>query len=524
MAPLYNFVMKLICMTIIILLCIGFLNSNHLYPWTTFDGEKNIFYASAVIYVFFLYSHKTAVKFDINILLLFLLLLASIFSFNYYIFKQYFYIFNLYLIHLIVLSIILLNIDYEKFKILEIVLISVLISGCFSSVFSIYQWLDFANGSFWLYDSAGPRFSANLAQPNHLSTLLLLALLSCVYFSNKIKFIPILFFIPILLFALLLTQSRSAILALVLVAIVTIVKWNLVEVKVKVVLFSFLPIYIFFGKLISTTNEKINAVERMGGSFERVAIWQDFFYVIPHIGIFGAGWKNIEYYQFEFGQNFSGYLASYHNIFLDLIIIFGLFGGLFFIYIFLNLLKIFVKLNDQNDYIVFLMILVVINHSLLEFPLFYTYFLFVFTVFYFSLVKRYPLNIINLKLNKHIFSIFVVLIMASGFIYDYIYEKNRSNYRTLFLGYCVKSLSENILFDEFHNLAIINCKENINLKHIEYFENGLLSRPSSGNILKMVYIYNEIGEYEKRDQLLTKYNIRYKKNYSIDDILKMKFY
>lgn len=516
--------MKLICMTIIILLCISFLNFNHLYPWTTFDGEKNIFYAFTVVCIYFIYSHKTAIKLDINILLLFLLLLVSVFLFNYYVFKQYFYIFNLYIINLIILSIILLNIDYEKFNILEIVLIAVLISGCFSSVFSIYQWLDFASGSFWLYDSAGSRFSANLAQPNHLSTLLLLALLSCVYFFNKIKFIPILFFIPILLFSLLLTQSRSAILALILIVLMTLVKWNLVSHKVKAVLFSFVPIYILLGKLISTTNKKINAVERMGGSFERVAIWQDFFHVIPHISFWGIGWKNIEYYQFEFGQNFSGYLASYHNIFLDLIVIFGLFGGLFFLYVFFSLLRIFVKLNDQNDYIVFLMVLVIINHSMLEFPLFYAYFLFVLAVFYFYLAKKYLFNFINLKLNKYIFLFFVVLIVASGFIYDYFYEKNRSNYRTLFLGYCVNNLSESILFDEFYNLAIINCKENMNLRHIEYFERGLLARPSSNNILKLIYVYHEVGKYEKRDALLARYNAKYFPQYTLDQVLQKKFF
>lgn len=524
MAPFYNFLMKFICITIIILLCISFLNYNHLYPWTTFDGEKNIFYVSTLFFICFIFNHKKKIIIDINILFLFLLFLCSIYLYQFYIFKQYFYIFNLYLINLIALSVVLINIECKKIKLLDFVLTAILISGCLSSLFSIYQWLDFANESFWLYKSAGPRFSANLAQPNHLSTLLLLALLSCVYFFNKIRFIPILFFIPILLFALLLTQSRSAILALILIAFVTVIKWNLVNSKVKVVLFSFLPIYILFGKLLSITNEKINTVERMGKSFERLAIWQDFFYVMPHIGFWGTGWKNIEYYQFEFGQRFSGYLASYHNIFLDLIVIFGLLGGLFFLYVFFNLLRIFVKLNDQNDCIVFLMILVIINHSLLEFPLFYTYFLFVFTVFYFSLVKKYPLNIVNLKLNKPIFSFFVILIMASGFIYNYIYEKNRSNYRTLFLGYCVKGVSENFLFDEFYNLTIINCKENINLKNIKYFEKGLLARPSSNNILKMIYVYNEVGEFEKRDKLLIKYNARYTPQYNLNEVLEMRFY
>ena len=81
--------MKLIFSTIIIFLCLSFLSPEHFYPWTTYDAEINIFYASAVIYFFFIYNYKTVIKVDINILLLFLLVFVSIFSFNYYIWHQF---------------------------------------------------------------------------------------------------------------------------------------------------------------------------------------------------------------------------------------------------------------------------------------------------------------------------------------------------------------------------------------------------------------------------------------------------
>ena len=85
-------------------------------------------------------------------------------------------------------------------------------------------------------------------------------------------------------------------------------------------------------------------------------------------------------------------------------------------------------------------------------------------------------------------------------------------------------LGEDILFDEFNNLAFINCKENISLKNISYFESGLLSRPSSNNILRLIYVYHQVGLHKKRDQLLKKYNARYLPQYNLNDVLKMKFY
>lgn len=516
--------MQIIFLILILLLCLSFLNSEHFYPWTTYDAEKIIFYLLALIFFYFIIYNKKYIKIDTNILLLILLFFCSLFSYQSYNFKQYFYIFNLYLINLIILSAILKNIYSETEEILDIILIALLISGCISSVFAIYQWMDFAQGSFWLYESNGSRFSANLAQPNHLSTLLLLALLSCLYLFNKLKIALILFFIPVLLFSLVLTQSRSAGLALIFIVIFTILKWKVINCKLKTILFSLMPIYLGMAHLLSKANGRIDVVERANSGFERLAIWQDFFYVFPHLSLFGIGWKNIEFYQFEFGYNFSGYLASYHNLLLDLIVIFGVLGGLFFVYIFFNLLKIFINLKNTNDYIIFLMLFVLINHSLLEFPLFYSYFLFVFCVLYIFLDYKYSLHIFNFEINRFVFNFLIVLIIAVSTFYIYTYEKERSNYRALFLGYCVQGGSKNFLFDEFDNLAVINCKENISLNKIEYFEKGLLSRPSRENILKMIYVYNELGEVNKRDQLLKKYNNRYSPQYTLNDILQKNFF
>lgn len=489
----------------------------------TYDSEKFIFYISTLIFLFFSIKIQNKVKINTSIFFLVLLFIFSLISYQYYSFNQYFIVFNIYLINLIILIIVLCNFEYGG-EFLDVILIGLVFSGTVSAVLSIYQWLDFAQDSFFIYKSNGSRFYANLAQPNHLSTLLLLALLSCIYFFNKIKVKLILFFIPVLLFSLVLTQSRSAGLALIIIVIIAFIKWNIIEKSIKFILLSLIPLYFGIAALLRKINQKIDVVERIGGSFERLAIWQDFFSVFPHLGLFGIGWKNIEYYQFQYGSNFSGYLSSYHNIFFDLVVIFGVFGGVFFSYLFFKLLVVFFRLNTTTDFIVFLMLFVLINHSLLEFPLFYSYFLFVFCILYFYLDKKYSSYVFNLSIHRFVFLISSILVIGSSFLYIYFFDKERSNYRALFLGYCVRIDNKNILFDEFENLALINCKENISLKNISYFESGLLSRPSSNNILKLIYVYHQLGEYKKRDQLLKNYNARYLPQYNLNDVLKMKFY
>ena len=521
---LYGYIKNRFIYVIIFLLFLSFVNYNHYYPWTTYDSEKYVFYLSAFFVLYFISSNAIKVVLNTNLLLLLLLLLCSILSYPYYYVNQYFILFNIYLINLIILCVALCNFHDENGKLLDGILISLVLAGATSSILSIYQWMDFSTEFFWLYKSTGSRVSANLGQPNHLSTLLLLSVLSCIYFFNKFKIIPVLFFIPILVFSLVLTQSRSAMIALIIITTISCIKWRVLANSIKLILFSLNFLYIIMAHFLSKIYEKNDVIGRINGGFERLAIWQDFFNVLPHIGLFGVGWKNIEYYQFQYGENFSGYLSSYHNLLLDLIVVFGLFGAFFFIYIFIKLLLVFFRIENSNDLIIFLMLSVLINHSLFEFPLFYSYFLFVFCVLYFSLEKKYSRYFFYLKINKFIFYFISFLVIGLSFFYIQNFEKNRIFYRTLYLGYCAEVENKSIFFDEFENLAIINCKNNISVNNIYYFETALLRRPSSNNILKLIYFYHKIGEYEKRDSLLIKYNSRYIVQYSLDDVLKMKYY
>ena len=109
--------------------------------------------------------------------------------------------------------------DFFKF-----LLIAIIFASTISSFIVIYQWLGYANNelitNIWIYPASGDRFSANLAQPNHLATLLSLGICAALYFSRNAKNVAIVsLFILVSSFCIYLTYSRTSYISLFLVGV-----------------------------------------------------------------------------------------------------------------------------------------------------------------------------------------------------------------------------------------------------------------------------------------------------------------
>lgn len=129
-----------------------------------------------------------------------------------------------------------------------------------------------------------------------------------------------------------------------------------------------------------------------------------------------------------------------------------------------------------------------------------------------------------MEVNKYYFYTFIIMVIFFTGLYIQEYEHNRSNYRAISRGYCIKVNEENFLFDDFNESAFVNCVENISSENMIRFENFLLNRPSPQNILKLIFVYNELGEYRKRDQLLLRYNEKYSPKYKLSEVLNKKIF
>ncbi|WP_180111127.1 MULTISPECIES: PglL family O-oligosaccharyltransferase [unclassified Acinetobacter] len=521
--------MKILNIFIIILINLAVLNVEHFYPWTTFDGEKNIFYLSIVFYVYFIVYFKEKIKLEINSILILVLLISSLLSWGGYVFKQNYFIFNLYLLNVFVFTVVLINIFQSSRReiIFKTILTSLVFCGVISSFLAIFQWSGLFLNNLWI-DSPNDsgRFSANLGQPNHLASLLLISLFSLFYF--KIKFslndFLVIFLTTLIVLSLVLTQSRSVWTFFILISFFVLLKWKILDRILKLYVAFTMLTYVAIMLIFRNINSSVEIISRVNSGFGRLAIWKDFYGIIDYLKFWGSGWRNIESFQWVYPSTTKEYIFSYHNIILDLVVIFGIIGGLVSVYILICVVLFLIKIKDGSNFIIFSILIVLINHSLLEFPLFYSYFIFVFVFVFLYLCTVLRIGLKSLEVNRNHFLILFFLINILTLMYVREYEDGRSNYRAISRGYCVEMNRKIFLFDEFNEAAFLNCVENISVENLSRFEVFLLNRPSPQNILKLIFVYNKLGEYEKRDQLLLKYNEKYYPKYTLEDILDRKIF
>lgn len=521
--------MKILILIIIVLINFAFLNPEHFLPWTTYDGEKNIFYTSVFFYLTCILFFKEKIKLEINSILILVLLISSLFNYGDYLFKQNYYIFNLYLLNIFIFTVVLINLFQTSIreKFLKTILISLVVCGVLSSVLAIFQWSGLFLNKFWIDSPNGSgRFSANLGQPNHLATLLLVSLFSLFYF--KIKFslndFLVIFLTILIVFSLVLTQSRSVWTFFILISFVLLLKWKITDRILKLHVAFTMLIYVAIMLIFRNMNSGVEVLSRVNSGFGRLEIWRDFYEIKEYLSFWGSGWRNIEKFQWIYPSGSNEYIFSYHNIVLDLVVIFGFLGGLISLYVLFCILYFFIKIKSSDILLVFIILIVLVNHSLLEFPLFYSYFLFVFLFVFFYLYSVFCVKIKFMEVNKYYFYTFIIMVIFFTGLYIQEYEHNRSNYRAISRGYCIKVNEENFLFDDFNESAFVNCVENISSENMIRFENFLLNRPSPQNILKLIFVYNELGEYRKRDQLLLRYNEKYSPKYKLSEVLNKKIF
>ncbi|WP_180036914.1 MULTISPECIES: PglL family O-oligosaccharyltransferase [unclassified Acinetobacter] len=501
---------------------LSFLNNEHYFPWTTFDSEVYVFCAIFFAFIIFFFRLPKKIKISDLSFLLFFLLLISLFHYNYYEFKQNYFAFNIYLILTLIFSII--STDKNR-ELIDFLIFSIFISSILTVIIAVIQFFNLEYISTLIRENDSSRYAGNLGQPNHMGTLMLMGFYSCLYIYNKYKFYLILIFIPLIVFGMVVTQSRTIWIAIFVSLIVLILKWKYINKEIRFSILSLPVVYILINQFLKiSTTSGIDVGQREPVDSARISLLYDFLRVIPEINIFGIGFKNIEYYHFIYGEDFNRRIISYHNIIMDMSAIFGIPGLIFCFYILFSLIIIFMGLKEESNILIYMIIIVVVNHSMLEFPLYYAYFILPFLVIFNYLDKGFCFNFLNrIKIDKNILSIFFLIFFSLVVKYVQIYEESRNYYRSAFLGYCVKNSSKTIIFDDFENLGFINCRENINMTNLELFEKGFLNTPHTANIKKLIYVYHSLGLFEKRDQLLIYLNKRYKLSLKINDIVTMKY-
>lgn len=282
-------------------------------------------------------------------------------------------------------------IHYRGYIFLKISYIFIFLGGI-SSLISILQWLNLDS---WLtpfvIELRGERPYANIAQPNSLASLFILSLLGAIYIyeKNKLNLKFLVFLVFLISLGLILAQSRTAWLSIGIISIYLGYKnkevFSRFSLKINFMYLFFLALGIvlvpyvndglsvFFGNNISTI------VERVSSGYLRLDIWSQALLAIFESPWFGYGWNQTGLAQMTVFNTYptTEWYKSAHNIVLDLILWLGLPIGMFVIFYFGVGLKWLSKNSVTLETIIgFSMIIAILIHAMLEFPLYYSFFLF----------------------------------------------------------------------------------------------------------------------------------------------------
>lgn len=223
----------------------------------------------------------------------------------------------------------------------------------------------------------GDRLYANLGQANHMGTVFVLSIAALFFIQPKNRFLKLLSLFLSIVFALglYLTQSRTGLLSLAVIFIISLIKnesrrialWNIIPS-------TFVSIFLF------NYFRQRDFLDSDGGS-GRIDIWLLLLKSIWNEKWVGYGIGNNAIAQFINANAFQKEVFGHsHNIIIDFFIWFGVPCGLVIsiLYLLIFLDKIIIKTENIKNTLIISPIAI---HSFLEYPFSYFYFLLIFFAF-----------------------------------------------------------------------------------------------------------------------------------------------
>lgn len=337
----------------------------------------------------------------------------------------------------------------ESTPIINIFSSSILIAAIITSTIIFFQLISAPDSGFnyiWTLPSQSDRYSGNLSQPNHASTLFCIAIYLCIFNIIKKRKLFYLIFIIYISSALYFTQSRTGFL---IISFLPLFLWGIGFRKKYDLLFSLIPFFLNF-KIIPLLLDIFNSNQLLsvsrGFSSGRILIYQVAIDLIKESPYYGYGFNNgIELFTSVL-ERYPQYtemavISSFHNIFLDMILAFGVPLVLFFfLYIINKTIKIrhCILVNKDRLLAMFFLIPLII-HSFFEYPLGYSYF---FIPFFFMIgvffSENHSING-NEYFYKIYFSIMAFILSAYAF---YIFD----NYKNIEINFRKIELQNNGVF------------------------------------------------------------------------------
>lgn len=497
-------------------------------PWLSYTQDLFTFFAVSTLFILLINK-----KININFMFLIFICMSAIPLIQYGLGILYYasdaILVSYYLLFFCLAYLVGYNFSYyfDKEKIFIFISILIGVCACISACFSILQYLGYSFD--FLRYLKGDRPYANFGQPNNMATFHFMGILSLLYL-NQVKRINHQIFILLsilLIFSLVISQSRAVWLSFILVFLLSMFASNRKPIIIKL---SFLGlIYISISLVLNTILSSINttALERGLGGGWRLEHWKHLIYAIQQKPWFGYGWYQTHIAQLEGVLLFKneGYLSSAHNIILDILLWNGIpLGCLIVSLCFYILFKILKSKLKTNEFIMFLIIVPILGHSLLEYPLYYAFFLIPFALILGVLSDGIrPIFSLNEDASK---LIFLVLIVVFAFSYQQIYiTMNRLSVASFYsesnqqLNYPDKIILLNKMSIQ-EEWLLLDPLSQVDVNKINIFRNFVMHHPTYYNLMKFSQLLASNRQYDEARQKLRILNALYSKNHSEDELLK----
>lgn len=268
--------------------------------------------------------------------------------------------------------------------------IGLVVAAYVSVAIALLQWLGMGGGGIYMVDMPlGARAYANLAQPNHFATLLLLALTAhiALFETGRVRSVFALSGAFFLTIGLVLSGSRSVLLALVWLYPAYGFLWRRCNLRTTpMAMISVSVFYLALSWLWPLLNQTLLlmpdapvALDRLDSSDVRLVFWTSMLDALGEAPWLGYGWAQIGLAQTATALDYPAvyqYFDSSHNLFIDLLLWNGLPIGLCVIGGLLAWLVWQVRqCRTPIVWTAMLAIGFVLSHAMVEYPLQYAYFL-----------------------------------------------------------------------------------------------------------------------------------------------------
>jgi hypothetical protein len=462
-----------------LLLSLAWLIPNHVLPWLGFHGDAWIAIVLSVIALVFCF--RTKFKFDAGCASRLAMALSTIPLVQYFFGQVLFFgIAWINFIYLFSFAVVMgLATAWRRRDdrgLIDLLLWAIIVASVTSVLIQIVQLLRLDYLSEWILRSPPSRQYANLAQPNHLSSLLMLGVVGLLWFvvRKKINIYIGLVIALFLMFGVALTESRTA--WLVLVFLLGLVIWRRKVFTDNKPIYVVVSLAILFALIVLKLDDLYQALgfDQSGGQSRSVAkdprwqAWSIFLKAAMLHPLVGYGFGQNAIAQFavlESNLVLGGSYLQSHNLFLDFILWVGLPAGIVFSLFLLKsmLIEIF-QINSVERLALVSLIGVLGLHSMLEYPLHYAYFLLPLGVFAGTLAGQIlPIKKIVYPSYHSAVAVMFCVVALSVTISDYL-RVERSFYG---LRFELKKILTDIPKSPPDVLALSQWRENIRVSRLE---------------------------------------------------------